>query len=54
MRAGTLYVYKKSYIGDKLVEDMTDAEKQAFIDRYKDRGTKVIMEGFNDGIQQMD
>ena len=49
MKAGTWNFGAGSIINGKPVEDMTDAEKQAFINQMAAKGRSVIIEGFNDG-----
>lgn len=51
-KIGTMYVYPESYYGDKMVEDMTDAEKDAMIAKYEAKGTKCIIVGYNDKQNQ--
>ena len=49
MIAGTWNFGAGSIINGKPIEDMTDAEKQAFINQMAAKGRRVIIEGFNDG-----
>ena len=49
MIAGTWNFGAGSIINGKPIEDMTDAEKQAFINQMSAKGRSVIIEGFNDG-----
>ena len=49
MIAGTWNFGAGSIINGKPIEDMTDAEKQAFINQMSAKGRRVIIERFNDG-----
>lgn len=51
-KIGTMILYPESYYGDKMVEDMTDAEKNAIIAKYEARGSKCIIVGYNDKENQ--
>jgi hypothetical protein len=48
-----MIIYEDSYINGKLVKEMTDAEKQEFIDRQLrlEQCKRVIIEGYNDGTK---
>ena len=37
-----MYIYEDSYINGKLVKDMTNEEKDAFIKKQEAKGCKVI------------
>lgn len=45
---GTLKFSKGSVINGAPVEELNSAEKEALIAKYENRGTKVIIEGYND------
>ena len=45
---GTLKFSKGSIINGAPVEELNNAEKEALIAKYENRGTKVIIEGYND------
>ena len=53
MKCNTMIIYKDSYINGKLVKEMTDVEKQKFIDKQLATGQckRVIIEGYNDGTK---
>lgn len=51
-KIGTMFIYPDSYYNDKMVKDMTDAEKEAMIAKYKAKGTKCIIVGYNDKENQ--
>ena len=40
--------YKGSIINGVTIDEMSNAEKEALIAKYENRGTKVIIEGYND------
>lgn len=48
MTIGTLKLSKGSVINGVPVEELSNAEKEAIIAKYENRGTKVIIEGYND------
>ena len=48
MIIGTMRFSKGSIINGVRVEDMTNAEKGAFIASQENKGRKVIIEGYND------
>ena len=48
MIIGTMRFSKGSIINGMPVEQMTNAEKGAFIASQENKGTKVIIEGYND------
>ena len=48
MIIGTMRFSKGSIINGMRVEDMTNAEKGAFIASQENKGRKVIIEGYND------
>jgi hypothetical protein len=48
MKIGTMRFSKGSIINGMRVEDMTNAEKGAFIASQENKGRKVIIEGYND------
>lgn len=50
MKCNTMYIYEDSYINGKLVREMTDKQKQEFIDKQLCSGMckKVIIQGYND------
>lgn len=48
MTIGTLKLSKGSVINGVNIEQMSNAEKEALIAKYENRGTKVIIEGWND------
>lgn len=48
MIIGTMRLSKGSIINGMRVEDMTNAEKGAFIASQENKGRKVIIEGYND------
>ena len=48
MTIGTMIFSKGSIINGVKVEDMTNAEKGAFIASQENKGSKVIIEGYND------
>ena len=50
MKCNTMYIYEDSYINGTLVREMTDAEKEAFIEKQKIKGCKVIFKGYNDEV----
>lgn len=45
---GTMKFSKGSVINGVPLEEMNNAEKGALIAKYEHRGTKVIIEGYND------
>lgn len=45
---GTMRFSKGSIINGTPIEQMSNAEKEALIAKYENRGTKVIIEGWND------
>ena len=51
-KIGTMKFSKGSIINGVPVEQMTNAEKGALIAKYEHRGTKVIIEGYNDNDQE--
>lgn len=48
MTIGTLKFSKGSIVNGMPLEEMNNAEKEALIAKYENRGTKVIIEGYND------
>lgn len=48
MKIGTMRFSSGSIINGMPVEQMSNAEKEALIAKYENRGTKVIIEGYND------
>lgn len=48
MKIGTMIFSKGSIINGVPVEEMTNAEKGAFIASQENKGRKVIIEGYND------
>ena len=52
MKVGTMIFSKGSIINGVPVEQMNNAEKGALIAKYEHRGTKVIIEGYNDNDQE--
>lgn len=48
MKIGTMKFYKGSIINGVPIEEMTNAEKGAFIASQENKGRKVIIEGYND------
>ena len=47
-RFGTIRFTKESTFNGKSIKDMTDDEKQAVLDHFARKGSKCIIEGFND------
>lgn len=45
---GTMRFSKDSIINGVRVDELSNAEKEAIIAKYENRGTKVIIEGWND------
>lgn len=45
---GTIRFTKESTYNGKVIKDMTDDEKQAVLDHFAAKGSKCIIEGFND------
>lgn len=45
---GTMRFSKGSFINGVRVEELNNAEKEALIAKYENRGTKVVIEGYND------
>ena len=45
---GTMKFSKGSVINGVKVDEMNNAEKEALIAKYENRGIKVIIEGWND------
>ena len=45
---GTIRFTKESIFNGKVIKDMTDDEKQAVLDHFSAKGSKCIIEGFND------
>jgi hypothetical protein len=45
---GTMRFSKGSIINGVTIDEMSNAEKEALIAKYENRGTKVIIEGYND------
>ena len=45
---GTIRFTKESIFNGKVIKDMTDDEKQAVLDHFAAKGSKCIIEGFND------
>lgn len=45
MKCNTMIIYEDSYINGKLVKDMTNAEKDAFVKKQEAKGCKVIFKG---------
>ena len=52
MKCNTMYIYEDSYINGKLVKDMTNEEKDAFVKKQEDKGCKVIFKGYNDELDR--
>lgn len=48
MEIGTLKFSKGSVINGMPLEELNNAEKEALIAKYENRGTKVVIEGWND------
>lgn len=44
--------YKGSIVNGQTIEQMSNAEKEALIAKYENRGTKVIIEGYNDSDEE--
>lgn len=53
MIIGTMRFSKGSIINGMRVEDMTNAEKGAFIASQENKGRKVIIEGYNDNDEEV-
>jgi hypothetical protein len=51
-KIGTMFIYPYTYYNDKMVEDMTKAEKDAMIAKYEARGYKCVIVGYNDKENQ--
>ena len=47
-KIGTMKFSKGSIINGVPLEEMNNAEKGALIAKYEHRGTKLIIEGYND------
>ena len=45
---GTIRFTNESIYNGKVIKDMTDDEKQAVLDHFAAKGTKCIIEGFNE------
>ena len=45
---GTIRFTKESIFNGKVIKDMTDDEKQAVLDHFSAKGSKCIIEGFNE------
>ena len=45
---GTIKFSKGSIANGMPLDEMNNAEKEALIAKYENRGTKVIIEGYND------
>lgn len=45
---GTIRFTKESAFNGKVIKDMTDDEKQAVLDHFSAKGSKCIIEGFNE------
>ena len=45
---GTIRFLKESTFNGKVIKDMTDDEKQAVLDHFSAKGSKCIIEGFNE------
>ena len=45
---GTIRFTKESAFNGKVIKDMTDDEKQAVLDHFAKKGSKCIIEGFNE------
>ena len=45
---GTIRFTKESTFNGKSIKDMTDDEKQAVLDHFAKKGSKVIIEGINE------
>lgn len=45
---GTMKFSKGSIVNGVNIDEMSNAEKEALIAKYENRGTKVIIEGWND------
>ena len=52
MKIGTMKFSKGSIINGVKVEEMTNAEKGAFIASQENKGRKVIIEGYNDNDKE--
>lgn len=52
MKIGTMIFSKGSIINGVPVEEMTNAEKGAFIASQENKGRKVIIEGYNDNDKE--
>ena len=52
MIVGTMIFRAGSIINGVKVEDMTNAEKGAFIASQENKGRKVIIEGYNDNDKE--
>jgi hypothetical protein len=50
MKCNTMIIYEDSYINGKLVKDMTNAEKDAFVKKQEAKGCKVIFKGGDDEL----
>lgn len=51
-KIGTMFIYPYTYYNNKMVEDMTKAEKDAMIAKYEARGYKCVIVGYNDKENQ--
>lgn len=45
---GTIRFTNESIFNGKVIKDMTDDEKQAVLDHFARKGSKCIIEGFNE------
>ena len=45
---GTIRFTKESIFNGTVIKDMTDDEKQAVLDHFAAKGSKCIIEGFNE------
>ena len=45
---GTIHFSNESIFNGKIIKDMTDDEKQAVLDHFAAKGSKCIVEGFNE------
>ena len=46
--SGTIHFSNESIYNGKSFKDMTDDEKQAVLDHFAAKGSKCIIEGFNE------
>lgn len=45
----TMYLYPDSYYDGIMVKDLSDNDKEFLIEKYRLRGWKCIIVGYNDG-----